>query len=47
MKKQEKKLMKYNEKAQYCTSREEAQTILKKFNKAHAKLQLKRMISND
>ena len=47
MKKQEKKLMKYNERAEYCTSREEAQTILKKYNKARAKLLLKRMIKDD
>jgi len=47
MKKQERKLMKYNEKAQYCTTREEAQTILKKATKARAKLQLKRMIEDD
>jgi len=47
MKKQERKLMKYNEKAQYCTTREEAQTIIRKAEKAHAKLLVKRMISND
>ena len=46
MKKQEKKLMKYAEKAQACTTREEAQTIIKKATKAHAKLQLKRMIED-
>ena len=46
MKKTEKKLMKYNERAETCTSREEAQTILKKYNKARAKLQVKRMIKD-
>ena len=46
MKKQEKKLMKYNEKAQICTTREEAQTIIRKHEKARVKLQVKRMIED-
>ena len=46
MKKQEKKLMKYNEKAEACVTRQEAQKIIRKAEKARAKLQLKRMIDD-
>ena len=45
MKKDEQKLMKYNERAQHCTSREEAQAILKKYSKAKAKLMVKRLLA--
>ena len=44
MDKQEKKLIKYADKANECTSREEAQKILKKYNEARAKLLAKRLI---
>ena len=47
MKKQEKKLLKYNEEANNCTSREEAQKILNKHSKARAKLLVKRMIEHE
>lgn len=47
MKKQEKKLMKYSEKAEVCTSRQEAQKIIRKADKARAKLLVKRLISDD
>ena len=47
MKKQEKKLMKYSEKAEACTTRQEAQKIIRKADKARAKLLVKRLISDD
>ena len=47
MKKQERKLIELNEKANDCTSREEAQKILNKEKKARAKLYVKRMISDE
>ena len=47
MNKQEKKLIKYADKACECTSREEAQKILKKYNEARTKLLVKRMISDE
>ena len=47
MNKQEKKLIKYADKANECTSREEAQKILKKYNQARAKLLVKRILNNE
>ena len=47
MNKQEKKLLKYQDKAEDCTSREEAQTILRKHEKARAKLLVKRIINDE
>ena len=47
MKKQERKLIELNEKAEDCTSREEALKILNKEKKTRAKLYLKRMIEDD
>ena len=47
MNKQEKKLLKYQDKADECTSREEAQTILRKHEKARAKLLVKRIINDE
>ena len=44
MKKQERKLLKYNEQANECTSREEAQKLIHKADKAHAKLLLKQLL---
>ena len=44
MNKQEKKLIKYNEQANECTSREEAQNLIHKADKAHAKLLLKQLL---
>lgn len=46
MNKQEKKLIKLQDKAEDCTTREEAQTILRKHEKARAKLLVKRMIND-
>ena len=46
MNKQERKLIKCQDKADECTSREEAQTILRKHEKARAKLLVKRMIND-
>ena len=47
MDKQEKKLIKYADKANECTSREEAQKILKKYNEARAKLLVKRILKDE
>ena len=47
MKKQERKLIELNEKADECTSREEAQKILNKHQKARAKLLVKRMMKDE
>tara|TARA_Y100000401_G_scaffold72030_1_gene58086 strand:- start:3014 stop:3157 length:144 start_codon:yes stop_codon:yes gene_type:complete len=47
MKKQEKKLMKYSKKAEVCTSRQEAQKIIRKADKARAKLLVKRLTNDD
>ena len=47
MNKQERKLIKYQDKAEECTSREEAQTILRKHEKARAKLLVKRIINDE
>ena len=47
MNKHERKLIKYQDKADECTSREEAQTILRKHEKARAKLLVKRIIKDD
>ena len=47
MNKQEKKLIKYVDAAESCTSRDEAQKILNKHEKARVKLLVKRMIDND
>ena len=44
MKKQEKKLIELTEKADECTTREEAQKILNKHQKARAKLMDKRLL---
>ena len=44
MKKQERKLLKYNEQANECTSREEAQKLIPKADKARAKLLLKQLL---
>ena len=44
MKKQEKKLFKLQEQANDCSSREEAQKIINKADKAHAKLLLKQLL---
>jgi len=43
----ERKLNKYQCKAEACTTREEALKILKKHAKARAKVKLKRMIEDD
>lgn len=47
MNKQEKKLLKFQDQADECTSREEAQTILRKHEKARAKLLVKRIINDE
>ena len=47
MNKHEKKLVKYQNKAEACTSREEAQEILRKHNKARAKVYVKHILDND
>jgi len=47
MNKQEKKLIKYNEQADTCETREEALKILKKHEKTRAKLYVKRIISDE
>lgn len=44
MNKQEKKLIKYNEQANECETREEAQKLIHKADKAHAKLLLKQLL---
>jgi len=47
MNKHEKKLIKYQDRAQHCTSRKEAQEILRKHNKARAKVYVKHILDND
>lgn len=47
MTKDEKKLIKYQDKAEMCTSREEAQKILRKHNKARAKVLVRRIIEDE
>ena len=47
MKKQERKLIEYADKANTCASREEAQKILKKYEKARAKLLVKRILNDE
>ena len=47
MNKQEKKLLELGEKANACTTREEALKILNKEKKTRAKLYVKRMIENE
>ena len=47
MKKQEKKLIHLTEQANACTTREEAQKILNKHQKARAKLLVKRLIEDE
>ena len=47
MEKQEKKLIRLNEQADNCTSREEAQKILNKHKKARAKLLVKKLIDDE
>lgn len=44
MNKQEKKLIKLNDQANDCVNREEAQKIIRKADKAHAKLLLKQLL---
>ena len=44
MNKQEKKLIKLTDQANECTSREEAQKIIRKADKAHAKLLVKQLL---
>ena len=46
MNKHERKLIKYQDKAEECTSREEAQAILRKHEKARAKVLVKRLIND-
>ena len=45
MTKHEKKLIKYQDKAEHCTSREEAQKIIRKHNEARVKVLTKRLIN--
>ena len=47
MNKQERKLLKCADQAESCESREEAQKILNKHQKARTKLLVKRMIENE
>lgn len=47
MTKSERKLNKYQMKAQECTTREEALKILKKHAKVRAKVLTKRILNND
>ena len=47
MRKHEKKLIELSEKADECTTREEAQKILNKVKKAHAKLMVKRILNDE
>ena len=47
MNKKERKLAKLTQKAEECTTREEAQKILKKTTKTRAKLYVDRMIEDD
>lgn len=44
MKKQERKLVKLNEQANECTSRKEAQKLIRKADKAYAKLLVKQLL---
>ena len=44
MNKQEKKLIKLTDEANSCETREEAQKIIRKADKAHAKLLLKQLL---
>ena len=44
MNKQQKKLLKFQDQAQACTTREEAQAILKKARKAEAKILAKALL---
>ena len=44
MNKQEKKLFKINQQANSCETREEAQKLIHKADKAHAKLLLKQLL---
>ena len=44
MKKQERKLLHINEQANECTSREEAQKLIRKADKAYAKLLVKQLL---
>ena len=47
MNKQERKLIKYKEQANECLTREEAQTVIRKHEKARAKLLVKRIINDE
>ena len=47
MNKHERKPIKYQDKAEACTSREEAQEILRKHDKARAKVLVKHILDND
>ena len=46
MNKHERKLIKYQDKAEECTTREEAQVILRKHEKARAKVLTKRILND-
>ena len=47
MNKHEKKLIKYQDKAQHCLTREDALKILRKHTEARAKLYVKRIIEDE
>ena len=47
MEKQEKKLLKLNTEANECLTREDAQKIISKAKKAHAKLLVKKLIDDE
>ena len=47
MNKHEKKLIKYQDRAATCTSREEAQEILRKHTKARARVYVQNVLDNE
>ena len=47
MNKDEKKLLKFQDKAEACTTREEAQKIIRKHDKARARLFVRRIIEDE
>ena len=47
MNKHEKKLIKYQDKAQHCLTRDDALKILRKHTEARAKLYVKRIIKDE
>ena len=47
MTKHEKQLIKYLDKAEHCTTREQAQKILRKHNEARVKVLMKRLINDE